>query len=267
MSGRLQAWTAILRVESRKRLRSSITIAGVFVILGAFYYSMFPGFEEEAEEILEAFPEFVLEMFGIDEMHTIEGFIAAEMYAFFWIVLVGVYFAYIGAGLIAAAIDERQMDLTLSNPISREAVLAQKVASLWVPLVVLNVAVGGVVYLGSVVIGDPIDPVSIAMVHLLSTPYLLVCAGIGLVCSVIAPRARTARSGAIGAVVLLWLVDIVSVLDPDYEWVGDLTPSRYLDVNDILVHQEYAVGDAVLLLVVFVVLLLVATVLFVRRDI
>ncbi len=259
--------TAILRNESRQLQRGSLVLIGVFALFSVLYFSMFPEFSEDADELVDAFPEAMLEFFGIEALHTIEGFIAAEIYSFFWVVLVGVYFAYVSAGMIAGDIESRKMDLTLSTPVSRESVLAQKVAALWVPLVVLNVGVPLIVYVGASLIGETFDPIGLAMVHLLSIPYLLVCAGIGLVLSVWIDRARTAQGAALGVVFVLWLIEGASNLDPDYEWIGYGTPSRYYDETAILVRNEYAFLDAAILLATFALLVLVAVGIFVNRDI
>ncbi|ELZ01292.1 hypothetical protein C482_07356 [Natrialba chahannaoensis JCM 10990] len=259
--------TAILRIESRNRVRGSVILLAVFAVLSALYFSMFPGVQEEMDVFEEAFPGFMFELFGIEELHTIEGFIAAEIYSFFWILLVGIYFAYVSAGLIAGDIQDRSMDLILSNPVSRESVVLQKLGALWVPLVALNVGVALIVYVSALAIGESFNPVALAMVHLLSVPYLLVCAGIGLVFSVGIDRVRSARAAALGAVIVLWLVEGVSSLDPDYEWIGAVAPSRYYDQTAILVHEEYALLDAGVLLVAFLGLVVLAVALFVRRDI
>ena len=259
--------TAILRAESRQRIRGPILLTAVLWIFTVFYFSIFPGFADDADELVEGFPDYIFDLFGLDALHTIEGFIAAELYSFFWSLLVAIYFAYIGAGLIAGDIGSRKLDLTLSNPVSRESVLLQKVASLWVPLLILNVGVAVPVYLGSVIIGEPISPVALAMVHLLSVPYHLVCAAIGVLLSVVLAHVRTARSAAFGLVILLWLVDAFSRLQADFEWIGAFTPSRYWEETDILVHEEYAFLDAGILLVAFIVLIGVALFVFIRRDI
>ncbi|WP_049891786.1 ABC transporter permease [Natronococcus amylolyticus] len=259
--------TAILRVESRKRVRGSVILVVVFALLSALYFSMFPGIQAEMDVIEEAFPAYMFDLFQIEELHTIEGFIAAEIYSFFWVLLVAIYFAYVGAGLISSDVRSRKMDLTLSNPVSRESVVLQKVAALWVPLIALNVGVPIIVYVGALVIGESFDPVALAMVHLLSIPYLLVCAGIGVVLSVVVDHPRTARAVALTLVAVLWLVDGVSRVDPDYERIGALTPSRYYDQTAILVHEEYALGDAGILLAAFLALLAVAVFVFTRRDI
>ncbi|MDR5674575.1 ABC-type transport system involved in multi-copper enzyme maturation, permease component [Halalkaliarchaeum sp. AArc-CO] len=260
--------TAILRSESRRLQRSSVVLVVVFALLSVLYFSMFPELGgEEAEELFEAFPEAMFDLFGIEAIHTIEGFIAAEVYSFFWVILLGIYFAYVGAGMIAGDIEDRKMDLTLANPVSRESVLVQKIAAFWVPLVVLNTVVPVIVYVGSRLIEEPIDGVAIAMVHLLSVPYLLVCAGIGILLSVVIDRKRTAQSTALGLVFVLWLIEGTSNMASDYEWVGYFTPSRYYDETAILVREEYAFLDAAILLSAFLLLVLLAVGIFVRRDI
>lgn len=261
---------AILRVQSKRLVRSSVALVAAFGFLSVFYLSMFQDFAGDAaelEELMDAFPDAIFDMFGIEAVHTIEGFVAAEVYAFFWVLLLGIYFAYIGAGMIAGEIERREIDLTLSNPVSRESVLIQKVAALWVPLSILNLGVPVILYVGTRLIEEPIDAVAILMVHLLSIPYLLVCAAIGLVLSVVLDRKRTAQATALGLVFVLWLIEGASNIDPDYEWVGYAMPSRYYDPTDVLVHEEFAFFDAAVLLAAFLLLVLVAAGIFVHRDI
>lgn len=253
--------------EVRRYRRGSLVLVGVFALLSAMYFSMFPEFADEAEEVAELFPEAIFDMFGITALHTIEGFIAAEIYAFFWVVLLGIYFAYTAAGSIAGDIETRKLDLTLTNPISRESVMAQKIAALIVPLAILNLTVPVIVYVGGVLIDEPINPVAIVMVHLLSVPYLLACAGVGMVLSVMFDRKRTPQAIALGLVFVLWLVEAASNMDDDLEWVGYFTPARYYDPTAILVDEEYAMFDAGVALLMFAVLVLVAVALFLRRDI
>ena len=259
--------TAIFRNEGRRLRRGSFVLLGLFALLSAMYFSIFPEFARDAEEVADAFPEAMFDLFGIEAIHTIEGFIAAEIYAFFWVVLLGIYFAYVSAGMIAGEIETRKMDLTLTNPISRESVLAQKVAALIVPLAVLNIGVPIIVHIGAIAIGESIDPISLVMVHLLSVPYLLACAGIGIALSVSFDKKRTAHSTALGLVFVLWLIEAASNLDESIEWIGYLTPARYYDPTDILVNQEFAFFDAAVALLMFLVLFLIATSIFTRRDI
>ncbi|MFP4589981.1 MAG: ABC transporter permease subunit [Halobacteriales archaeon] len=258
---------AIARLESRRHVRGAAVLSAVLSVFAILYVAIFPDMKAEAAQIVEILPAFLLEMFGLEALDTIEGFIAAEMYSFFWTVLVGAYFAYLGAGMIAVDVHDRRMDLTLANPVSRESVVGQKVAALWAPLAILNFPVWFVIVAGSTLVGEPVDVVALAMVHVLSIPYLLACAGLGLVLSVVLGHPRRSRGAAVAMVILLWLIDTVSRLSPDSEWIGWLTPSRYYAYTAILVRNEYDLVNAVALLVGALALVGLATALFVRRDI
>ena len=259
--------TAILWNESRKALRGTFVLTGAFTVLSIFMLTVFPAMAEEAEAIEGAFPEHATALFGLEELHTLEGFLGSYMFPFIWVVFLGVYFAYLGGGMIVGDIRDRRMDLTLSNPVSRESVVLQKVGALWVPLLVVNSVLFFVLYGGSIILNEALDPFVLVAVLLLSVPYLLVCAAVGVVLSVVLDRMESAQFGAVGAVVLLWLVDGLSEMDQDLEWVGQLTPSRYFDPAAILIREEYALADAVILLMAFVVLLGLAIFIFIRRDI
>ncbi len=259
--------TAIFRNESGRLLRGTLTLTGLLVLLTAFFLVVFPSIQEEAALLEQVYPEYILTLLGIEELHTIEGFVGGYVFPFIWVLIGGIYFAYISAGMIVADIQDRKMDLTLAGPVSRESVVLQKVAALLVPLVGLNVGLLAVLLVGVTILGESIDFVSLAMAHLLGVPYLLVCAGIGIVFSVVLQKAETAQATALGLTFMLWLVDGLSQMNPDFEWVGGLTPSRYYDPSAILVREEYAFLDAGVLLVMFLVLLGVTTVIFTRRDI
>ena len=259
--------TAILHAEAKKLQQGALLVTGAMGLIVGFFLAVFPALREEADLIEEAYPDFMIDMLGFEQIHTIEGFSAGYIYPLVWTVFIGIYVAYISGGLIAGDIESRQMDLTLSTPVSRETVLAQKVAALWLPLALVNLGLMAVMYVGSILVGDRFELLDLLMVHLLSIPYLLVCAGIGLVLSVVIDRTGTAQMGALGIVFMLWLIDGLSLMEPEYEWIGDFTPSRYFDPNEILIRQEYSFLDASVLLAAFIVLVGVSVVLFVRRDI
>ncbi|WP_254862154.1 ABC transporter permease [Halovivax gelatinilyticus] len=257
---------AILRLESVRLLRPSALLVGLFALVAGFLFAAFPGFADEADVLDEAMPPVLQAFLGFEEIHTIEGFVAGYAYPLLWVLFGGIFFAYVSAGTISREVGERRMDLTLSNPVSRESVVLQKIGAMWLPLVVLNAGMIAIVLAGVGVLGESIDPLVLTVAHLLSVPYLLVCAGIGLVFSVAIDRVETAQLGAIGVVFLLWLIEGIAEMSPDYEWVGYVSPAYYYDSSAIFVHDEYAYGDAGILLAAFLALVAVATAIFVRRD-
>ncbi|QLH80953.1 ABC transporter permease subunit [Halosimplex pelagicum] len=260
----------IARYEGRHRVRGTLVTA---VAIGGFalmYVVLYPTFAEslgaDIDALLDAYPEALQKTFGIQTLATMEGFLASELYTFVWMLLLGLYFAYSAASLIAADVERERMDMLLSLPVSRARVVAEKFVSLLVPLVVLNAVVPAVVYAGTVAVDYPVDPVDLLVLHALSVPYLLTFAGVGLVASVVFDRASVAQRVALGALAGLFFAESL-LTDTDFAWIGAVSPTRYLDPNAVLIDGEYALADGAVLAVAAAALLGLAVVLFRRKDI
>ncbi|WP_255171390.1 ABC transporter permease [Natrononativus amylolyticus] len=256
------------RYEASRRVRGTAVLAialSLYVAFIVWYFTVLEGVDYD--QMLESMPPALMDAFGIETMATIEGFLGSQIYNFVWLLALGLYFAYTAGGLIAKDVERERMDLLLSLPVSRSRLLAEKVASLLLPLVALNVVVGAVTYVLVLAIGETIDPTHLALVHLLSIPYLLVCAAIGVVCSVLVDRTAIAERAAIGLVFALFLVESVVGGASDFEWIQYISPTYYYEPTPILIDGTYDLADTGILLALFVVLLLVSQLLFRRRDI
>lgn len=256
--------------ETERRLRGTAVFAVVVSLYAVFAVGLFPSVEAanvDFEQLMESYPEALREAFGIEALGTIEGFLAGELYNFVWVLLLGVYFAYRAGGMVADDIERGRMDLLLSLPVSRSRLLFEKYASLVVPIVGVNVVTGIAVYAGTVVIGHAVDPLPLVMVHLLSVPYLLACAALGLVISVVVDRADVAQRAALGAMFVLYLVESLAASTEQFEALKYLSPTYYYAPTDVLVRESYAVADTAILVGLTIGLLLVSRRLFENRDI
>jgi ABC-2 type transport system permease protein len=257
------------RYESRRRVKGTLALT---VLLSAFVglvISIYPSFAESTAEIdalVESLPQAFREGFGAESYASIEGFLSAEVYQFLWVLLLGLYFTYAAGGLIANDVESGRLYLVLATPISRTRLVVEKFLSLVVPLVTLNTVLPVFVFGASMAIDYVIDPWYLLFVHLLSIPYLLACAGIGLVLSAVVDRGEVAQRSGIAIVFLLFMLDSVTV-GTDFEWLGSVSPTRYFDPTEILLDQTLDLVGAVGLLFVASVLVVVALGLFQRRDV
>lgn len=256
------------RYELERRIRGSIILSVAISLYSAFIVWYFTVLEGVAiEDVFEELPPAMMDAFGIESLATIEGFLGAQIYNFVWLLGLGLYFAYVAGGTIANDIESERMDLLLSFPISRARLLTEKFSSLLLPIVVVNLVVGCSIYLMAAAIGETVDPVHLLLVHLLSIPYLLVCAAIGTVFSVVASRAAIAERAAIGVVFVLFLVESVVGGADEYDWIQYVSPTHYYEPTLILLDGTYELIDTGILLVTFLGLLLLSQVLFDQRDI
>lgn len=256
------------RYESRRRVRGSIVLAGLLSAFAAFYVAMFPSMAEsiDLDALLAAYPEPLLKTFGVQTLATIEGFLASELYTFAWLLLVGLYFAYGAAGLIAGDVERGRLDLLLALPVSRARLAGEKFLSVLTPLAVISLVMPTAVYVATVLIDEPVAIADLAALHLLSIPYLLTCAALGFLASVVFDRTSIAQRVSLGGFFALFLVESM-VTGTDFEWVGAISPTRYIDPNDVLIRSEYDILGGVILLVAAVVLVGVALAWFQRKDV
>ncbi len=116
----------MLNVIRRKLKEQSRT--AMFYAIGLFAYAwmiiaIFPMMEEfDFEMYIESFPEEMMTLLGagdIEAMNTIEGFLAIEYLAIFFILILTFFVASSAGTTIAGAIEKKTIDFQLSQPISR----------------------------------------------------------------------------------------------------------------------------------------------------
>lgn len=258
----------LTRYYGRRRVKGSAALAAGLSILTGLYIYMFPSISAgiDLDAYVESLPPALRAAFGIESLGTIEGFLAAELYAFGWVLLLGLYLTYTAAALVADDVEDGRMDMLLSLPVSRSKVLVEKFAAVLVPVAIANAVLPVVVSVGVRAIGESISVADLLMVHLLSVPYLLTTAAVGLVASVVFDRTSLAQRAAMGVVFGLFLVESV-VAGTDFAALGALSPTRYYDPAAVLVHSRWDVTGAIVLLVVAAVLVGVSRALFQRKDV
>lgn len=256
----------VARFESRRRLRGSAVLAVVISAFALLFVTFFPSVEQiDVEAYTESMPELFRELFNIQAMTSIEGFLAVELYQFVWVLILPLYVAYLAAGIVAGTADDDRLDVELSLPVSRPRLLGEKAASLVPVLLVPNLVVPPVVYVGVLAIGESIDVAALVAVHALSIPYLATAGAIGVLASVLVLDGDLARRGAVGVFFALYLLESVATV-ADQDWLGSVSPARYYDPTTIMVDAEYDLVGAAVLLGMTALLLGLAALQFRRVD-
>ena len=262
----------ITRYESERRVKGVLLLAALLSVMALLFVALFPSISTSGADLdayMESLPPALKAAFGASgafSIATVEGFLAVELYQFFWLLMLGIYVAYQAGGLVAGDVERDRMDVLLAAPVSRRSVVVGKFLALVPGIVALNVIVGLAVYGAVVAIGESISVADLAMAHLLSIPYLLACGGIGILLSVLVDDADVAKRGGLGAIFALFLLDSVGKA-ADAGWLGALSPTHYYDPTAILVSGEYDLTGAVVLLVGTALLVAASVWWFERADI
>jgi ABC-2 type transport system permease protein len=258
----------ITRHETKRRIVGTSAITVGLVGLTLFSLAIAPEIISQIDPtaLAQAYPESIRNAFGIKALGTLPGFFATELYHFGWVLLLGLYIAYSAGSMVADEIEHDRIDVLLSAPVSRSAIIREKFFSLCVAILVINAVVGTVVFTGSRLIGKPLSLIDIIAVHALSIPYLFVCAAIGLLLSVSLSTSRAARIASLSVVFVLFLIEPI-LGNTYYEWLAVFSPAYYYNPTDILVHNTYNLTGAAILLATTAVLLGMSLLWFRQMDI
>lgn len=190
-----------------------------------------------------------------------------EFYQWGWVLILGVYFAFISSSLISKEIENKTIDMLLSNPVSRARVVLEKFLGLVPAIILMNVAIP-IVILGSVkYINETIDVTYLFYTHFVSIPYLCAVCAIGLLFSVIFDETRRANVLAIGVISGMYILEILSLISEKYSALGKISIIHYYDPGEILVHHTIEASDVVILFFITAMLLMAAVIYFEKRDI
>ena len=257
----------VARYEGERRLVLGATIAIAASFYGAMFVALSPAFSDfDFEALLGNFPQQFTEGLGIEAMDTLAGLLAVELYQVGWVLVLGLYLAYAAAAMVAGDIETGRMDTLLAAPVSRAKLVGEEFLSLFVPILAVNAVTPVVLYIGSVLIDEPLAIANLVALHVLAIPYLLCCAAVGFALSAFLESESLAQNAAVGVLVVAFLVETVFI-GTDLEFLGVLTPMNYFDPTEILVNGYYDLAGAGILLAATVTLVLAGQWRFRRMDI
>ena len=265
----------IALIEIKKSFKGVLKVSvfmGLFVIMitSIFDPDLFVGMEE----MLEAYPEFILEMIGSAlDLGTYGGFYTMEFLSMIWIWL-GIYFILQAGQDIPSTIEDQTIDLILSKPLKRwEFVLGRYMRFLF-SIFLAMFFIGALTFL-MIAFAPNLQDQEISyseffwgltwafvfLVSLTTTAFFL---------STFLPR-KKASGIAFGILVIFFIIGtFYSFFDEGIQDIKYLSLFFYYDPAKIIVSHimdEYVIRDFLVLSGYSVILIIASIIIFNRRDI
>ncbi|KAB7707244.1 ABC transporter permease subunit [Bacillus aerolatus] len=245
-----------------KRNRKALIIWSV--ILGGLIVgllSMFPQFAEQQESLskmMEAYPESMQKAFGMDELGfgTLMGFYGIEVHMMTTL-LGSIYAAMLASNILAKEENEKTIEFLLSKPITRNQIVAQKLAAVIINLLILN----GIAVIASLVgfqfaEGHDVPYKTFALLVIATILLHFTFAAISFMLSSMMRKTRNILSISIAVVIIAYFFNMMSGLSADLDVLKYFSPFNYADaaniINEGAIKALYvAIMAAVILLTVF----------------
>lgn len=262
-------------LQTIKDRKWSVIVYIITAILFVWMYvAMFPSFadkKEEFEKVMEAYPESMIETFGIKDaasiFENIENFLAVENYSFLWPIMLIALCVSIGGYTIAGEVERKTIETLLSQPIDRIKLYWAKYLS---GLVII--AIFSIVTIMSVI---PLAKLYNVSYQLTSHFFMLI---IGLLfalsvysLTVLFSTIFNERSKpyfmTIGILIIMYALNIVSGLKDDYDNLKYASFFYYFDPAKALSEQQIGIEAVLIFCGISVISALLGLIIFKNKNI
>ncbi len=252
--------------------KSSGRLLGIFAAVLSLYIGMIvamfdPELGESLNQMAQSMPEIFAAFNMSDAGSTLVEFVSNYLFGFLLIVLPLVFLALLSVRLVARKVERGSMACLLAAPHSRRAVIATQAAvQLCLTLVLagyacgLIAAVSGAMFPGELE-AKPFWTLSAGLVGL-----LIFLGGVCFCASCLFDTAGLSAGVGAGLCVLFVLVQMLSQVSSQFDWLMYCTPLTLFDREAILAAESGAVPEFVVLYLAGAVLYLTGGAVFTRRD-
>jgi ABC-2 type transport system permease protein len=261
----------LIIVEFKRNFRSLILWTVIVAGLAGMMLFMFPAFKDsfsEVEAFLDNFPAGFLEAFGLGEggldMTNIYGWFGMEGYLFVTLIG-GSYAGILGGSILSKEEDDKTIEFLLSQPISRDRVFFGKAIVVMMNLFLMNLVVSLVLLIAFVSLAE----LNVVVWLLFSfAPLLLqsVFASLSLLISIFVIKSRQVMSIALGIVIGMYVVDLISTLTDEGEFLKYITPYEYINAVEIVNHETIKILYLFISFIIVIGSTLLAWQLYKRKD-
>jgi len=252
----------VLRDQRRSLALWGLALAAVTAIYTGFWPAM--GDAGEIEAFVANMPEGIVQAMGYDDLASPAGYLRSTVYGLLGPALLLVFGIGAGARLIAGQEEDGTLELELTSPVSRGALLVGRLVALWVDLVVLAGVVVAVT-LGLVAVLDMGIGVGAILAAGLGLLLLAIAfATVAMAVGAITGRRVVALGVAAGLAVTAFVLHAIGPT-VGAAWMGAVSPfAWYLEPNPLA--EGFQTGGLVALAVVAVVAAAAGLLAFDRRD-
>lgn len=231
---------------------------------GAFYMLLWPSIADSIGAISNGYPDALKEAFSLTTLSSPEEYLTVEQFSLILPVAVAVFAIRIVASTLNGAQERGYLDVLLSAPVSRRTLVTAMFVAIGLELAVILFVAWAMTCLASAIVSAGLDPGLAAAGYATVWPLAIFAAGLAMLVTGASRHATTVTGLAAGALVAMYLVDLLGRLADSVEAIRYLSVFRYygsagIDGLDPAAWVGMAVAGAVLAGI--------GTLLFERRDI
>lgn len=218
------------------------------------------------EEVIESFPQELLEAMGWDEIATPTGYLGSTVFGLVVPILTVIFAIAVGTRFLAGDEEAGTMELTLTHPVSRTSLVLERAGA----ALLAGLGAGTVVCVAVIALAGPVG-LDVPASRIIAASFSLGLLAVAFAMLAIALGAWIGRRGIVlgicsAVAVYAYFASTVLTTVDGLEWLDKTSLFFYYGGQQIL-DTGLSIGNMVVLVVVSSILLIAAVLGFDRRDV
>ena len=260
----------VLGLELRRSRSATIWLVVVAVAYAGLVTAMYPIIQRNADLIasyLNMFPKGFMDAFGMSGSLAQAGvFFATYVGTFLWPVVVAIGAVLVATRVFAADVERGWTEIPLGTPLTRTTLALASIADQLLLIAALAVATIGSVLLVGVLVGAGFDPLRFTLAGLVLFACGCAVAAVTTLVAVTTLSRGKAAGLTAGLLLGMYLLNVITQLQPDLSWLGVISAFRYLSTTDLIDRGASPIGSLAVFGGVAFAAWIGAVLVFRRRD-
>jgi ABC-2 type transport system permease protein len=218
---------ALVGAHLSDRRRSLLAWGVPLGLWSAFIVLIFPSVEGALSKATQDYPPALKEAFGIGELTSVEQYLHAEMLSLIVPLALGYLAVRAVASGLSGAAESGRLDVLLSAPVSRARLAVASFAATAVELAIVLLLTVMLTGLGSLLAGAHLSLSAAIAGYANVWPLALLFASLGIIATGFSMRTSVVTGAVAGALVTMYVVDLVGRLDPDLSGIRYASVFKY----------------------------------------
>jgi ABC-2 type transport system permease protein len=254
---------ALVRRGLRDNRRAPLTWGGALGGMTALMAAIWPSIEDSTTKLVVSYPSSLKEAFGIQRLDSIEKYVDAEMLSLIVPLTLAFFAVRCATRATVGGEDRGYLDTLLSLPVSRRALVGGSFIVTAIVLGAILAVVWGMTWVAGTLVGGGISGDTLAAGLVNVWPLAMLSGGIAVFAAGFSHRPSTVTAIGAGAVVAMYVVDLVGKLADPVEPLRTLSAFRYYGSA---IQDGLNAGHMIGLTIVALALAATGSWLFERRD-
>ena len=182
------------------------------------------------------------------------------------VILGGCFSVILGSTIVLKEENDKTINFLLSKPITRTQILNNKLASGFIYITLFNLIIYLVTLLGIIISGDgnlKVWTLIVLASYIIQIFFYL----LGLVIGLFFDKTRKSMAVGLGIVIGTYVINSLSLLTKELEFLKYLSPYGYIDVRNIIIDETFNIPLLIVSFIVCAICIIITYYIYNKKEI